>query len=158
PSDRATEAMALLSQQGLPRKRSESILKIFADSGLVPSEMQQQIKYQAALAEQIANTIRKIDGVLDADVQISFPKEDVLNPAANKQKITASVWVKHNGILDDPNSHLTTKIKRLVAASVPGLDFDNVTVIPDRARFGETSTGVISGGEEERKWVSIWSI
>lgn len=159
-SSQANEAMALLNQVGLPRRRGQNLLGIFSNVGLVPSGMQEKIRYQAGLAEQIASTIRKIDGVLDADVQISFPDEDPLNPTAPKQKITASVYVKHSGVLDDPNAHLITRIKRLVAGSVNGLDYDNVTVIGDRARFSE---GPMSGGlgslnEEERPYVNVWSI
>lgn len=158
--DQATEAMSLLNQNGLPRRRGQNLLGLFANVGLVPSEMQDKIRYQAGLAEQIASTIRKIDGVLDAEVQISFPEEDPLNPnAEKKQKITASVYVKHSGVLDDPNSHLITKIKRLVAASITGLDFDNVTVISDRARFNESPLGNFSGNQEDdRQYVTVWSI
>jgi type III secretion protein J len=155
----STEAMALLNQAGLPRRRSQNLLNIFKDVGLVPSEMQEKIKYQSGLAEQIASTIRKFDGILDADVQVSFPEEDPLNPNAVKQKITASVYVKHNGILDDPNAHIVTKIKRLVSSSVPGLDFDNVTVVGDRARYGDTTTGIQGlSPEEEKQYFNIWSI
>ena len=136
-SDKATEAMAILNANGLPRRNRQKLLDIFTTGGLVPSEMQEKIRYEAGLAEQIAGTIRKIDGILDADVQLSFPEEDPLNPKAQKGIVTASVFVKHNGVLDDPNSHLITKIRRLVASSVQGLNFENVTVIADRARFSE---------------------
>lgn len=155
----ANEAMALLNQVGLPRRRGQNLLSIFANVGLVPSGMQDKIRYQAGLAEQIASTIRKIDGVLDADVQISYPEEDPLNPLAPKGKITASIYVKHNGVLDDPNAHLQTRIKRLVAGSVNGLDYDNVTVIGDRARYGDLSSPFMTSiGDEERQYVNVWSI
>jgi type III secretion protein J len=159
-SSQANEAMALLNQVGLPRRRGQNLLSIFSNVGLVPSGMQEKIRYQAGLAEQIASTIRKIDGVLDADIQISFPDEDPLNPGTYKQKITASVYVKHSGVLDDPNAHLITRIKRLVAGSVPGLEYDNVTVIPDRARFTEVPIGGFQGGlnEEEIPYVNVWSL
>ncbi|MFI5342928.1 MAG: type III secretion system inner membrane ring lipoprotein SctJ [Chlamydiales bacterium] len=155
----ASEAMALLNQVGLPRRPSQSLLSIFSNVGLVPTGMQEKIRYQEGLAEQIANTIRKIDGVLDAEVRLSFPEEDPLNPNAAKQKITASVFVRHNGVLDDPNAHLPTRIKRLVAGSITGLDYDNVTVIGDRAKYGDlTSTFQSSIGEEEKQYVNVWSI
>jgi len=157
-SDQALEAMSYLNQAGLPRRRSQSLLGIFTGSGLVPSELEQKIRYQSGLAEQISSTIRKIDGILDAEVQISIPEQDPLNPTQRKEPITASVYVKHNGILDDPNSHLTTKIKRLVAASVPGLDYDNVTVIGERARFSDLSLPPTGSNEEEKQYVSIWSL
>jgi type III secretion protein J len=158
-SSQGNEAMALLNQVGLPRRRGQNLLNIFSNVGLVPSGMQEKIRYQAGLAEQIASTIRKIDGVLDADVQISFPDEDPFNPNAPKQKITASVYVKHSGVLDDPNAHLVSRIKRLVAGSVNGLDYDNVTVIGDRARFMEAPLGSLQGNlEDERPYVNIWSL
>lgn len=157
--DQATEAMALLNQAGLPRRRGTNLLGIFANVGLVPSDMEQKIRYEAGLAEQMASTIRKIDGVLDAEVNISFPQEDPLNPGKLMGKITASVYVKHSGVLDDPNSHLISKIKRLVASSITGLNYDDVTVIPDRARYGEAQPGTLGlTGEEEKQYVSVWSI
>ena len=156
-SSQGNEAMALLNQAGLPRRRGANLLNIFSNVGLVPSGMQEKVRYQAGLAEQIASTIRKIDGVLDADVQISFPDEDPFNPNAPKQKITASVYVKHSGVLDDPNAHLMSRIKRLVAGSINGLDFDNVTVIGDRARFTETPLGGFTS-EEEHPVVKVWTV
>ncbi len=153
----AQEAMQILSQHGLPRQKAQSLLGIFGEVGLVPSEMAEKIRYQSGLSEQIAGVIRRIDGVLDASVQISYPEEDPLNPGKKKGDITAAVYVKHSGVLDDPNSQLITKIKRLVAASVTGLDIDNVTVIADRARFGEI-TGMGTVGEQEKNFVSIWSL
>lgn len=155
PND-STQAMAILNTAGLPRRRSQNLLELFSAGGLVPSDMQEKIRYQAGLADSIANTIRKIDGIVDADVQLSFPEEDPLNPTAAKGQITASVYVKHTGVLDDPNSHLITKIKRLVASSVAGLNFDNVTVIPDRARFSEISVNKERQGEQDL--IRVWSI
>lgn len=155
----ANEAMALLNQVGLPRRSSQSLLSLFSNVGLVPTGMQDKIRFQEGLAEQIASTIRKIDGVLDAEVRISFPEEDPLNPNAPKQKITASVFVKHNGVLDDPNSHLQTRIKRLVASSVNGLDYDNVTVVGDRAKYGDLASSFQTNiGEEEQQLMNVWSI
>ncbi len=154
------DAMAALSEGGFPRRPGQTLLTIFPKSGLVPSEMEEKIRYQAGLAEQIAGTIRKIDGVLDADVQLSIPEEDPLNPNAKKENVSASVYVKHTGVLDDPNSQLIPKIKRFVASSVQGLNYDNVTVIPDRARFAESpfTTATITSPKEEQEYVSIWGI
>lgn len=158
PSEKATEAMALLNQAGLPRRRTQSLLNIFTGGSLVPSELQEKIRYQAGLAEQIGSTIRKIDGVLDTEVQLSFPEEDPLHPGKTKGKVTASVYVKHTGVLDDPNAHLVSKIKRLVAAGVPNLEYDNVTVIGDMARYSTFEADELSGGSEPLQYASVWTI
>lgn len=134
----STQAMALLNRVGLPRMQGATLLSLFAKSGLMSTEREETIRYQAGLAEELKNTIRKIDGVLDADVQISFPpQETVPTPGAPIPKTTASVYIKHQGILEDPNSHLETKIKRLVSSSINGLSFEDVSVISDRARLAD---------------------
>src|SRR6516165_10572370 len=43
-SGQALDAMALLNQAGLPRRRSQNLLNIFTGAGLVPSEMEQKIR------------------------------------------------------------------------------------------------------------------
>lgn len=163
-SGKSTEAMSILNQNGLPRKKGATLLELFSNTGLMSSDKQESIRYQAGLSEQIANMIRKIDGVIDADVQLSFPTESsaLVMPGTSPlpQHITSAVYVKHQGVLDDPNSHLILKIKRLVSGSVAGLDVNDVTVISDRARFADVSLmpslEPLEGGS--REYVSIWSI
>lgn len=160
PPAKMTEAMALLNQNGLPRKKGTNLLSLFAKQGLMSSDKEETIRYQAGLAEQIAGTIRKIDGVIDADVQLSFPSTENFTPGAPQQRVTAAVYVKHQGVLDDPNSHLVTKIKRLVAGSVNGLDVNDVTVISDRSRFTDITLGQPpeSLTAKAKEYVSIWNI
>ncbi|MCX6990444.1 MAG: type III secretion inner membrane ring lipoprotein SctJ [Chlamydiae bacterium] len=162
-SGQSTEAMAILNQNGLPRIKGTNLLDLFAKQGLMTSDKEETIRYQAGLAEQIANTIRKIDGVIDADVQLSFPPEStgIVGPQQQApQKITAAIYVKHQGILDDPNSHLIIKIKRLVAGSVNGLDVNDVTVISDRSRFTDITLNAVpeESSPSAKEYVSIWSI
>ena len=157
----ATDAMSILNQNGLPRVRGTTLLQLFAKEGLMSSATEETVRYQAGLAEQIANMIRMIDGVIDAQVQLSIPAEEALPTEEKKEKkVTASIFVKHQGILDNPNSHLITKIKRLVAGSVVGLDINNVTVVSDRARFADVTlydqTEAIT--PDGKEFVSIWSI
>jgi type III secretion protein J len=161
---RSTEAMAILNQNGLPRKKGTTLLDLFAKAGLMSSAQEETIRYQAGLAQQITNMILKIDGIIDADVQLSFPVESstlaMPGTGTTPKKITAAVYVKHQGILDDPNSHLVTKIKRLVAGSITGLDINDVTVISDRSRFTDITLAPSTEAlePEAKEYVSIWSI
>ncbi len=162
PGEDMTQAMAILNQNGLPRKKGTNLLELFAKQGLMSSEKEETIRYQAGLEQQIANTIRKIDGVIDADVQLSFPPAETGLPTAGAQqtRVTAAVYVKHQGVIDDPNSHLISKIKRLVAGSVNGLDINDVTVISDRSRFTDVTIGEAAeaASSQVKDYVSIWSI
>jgi type III secretion protein J len=156
------DAMAILNQAGLPRRQGTNLLELFAKQGLMTTGNEETIRYQAGLEEELKNTIRKIDGILDADVQISFPQSEEITPGQAAPKLKAAVYIKHQGVLDDPNNHFETKIKRLLAGSVDGLDFDNVSVISDRSRYTDLSlmngTDIISPDKHGRDYVKIWSI
>lgn len=161
---KSTEAIAFLNQVGLPRRKGTNLLELFAKSGLMSSDKEETIRYQAGLEEQLKNTIRKIDGIIDAEVNISFPQEDTtaLGGATEKKKVTAAIFVKHQGVMDDPNNHFETKIKRLVAGSIQNLDFENVAIISDRARFADITLGanaeLISNRKRQNEYVTIWSM
>jgi type III secretion protein J len=162
-TDRATESMAFLNRVGLPRIQGTNLLTLFAKSGLMSSDREETIRYQAGLAEELRNTIRKIDGILDANVQISFPPAEAsLAPGAAPPKTTASVYIKHQGVLEDPNSHWETKIKRLVSSAINNLNFEDVSVISDRARMADIQIGqdgeMIGPKNLQESYVSIWSI
>jgi type III secretion protein J len=153
----AITSMAYLNQNGLPRKQGITLLELFAKSGLMSSDKEETIRYQAGLEQQIENTILLIDGVIDAKVQISFPPQDTTG--ITQSKITASCYIKHQGIIDDPNAHLETKIKRLVSAAVNGLDVSDVTVISDRSRFTDISPADLKQyAPDSKEYINIWSM
>jgi len=152
-------AMSYLSGVGLPRKKGQTLLDLFSSGGLVSSESEELIRYRAGLAAELENTIQQIDGIIEAYIQLSFPEKAAFGTENDVGVVTASVFVKHLGILDDPNAHLVTKIKRLIASSINGLSFENVTVISDKARiYGSkisNGDGVITA---EKDYVKIWSV
>lgn len=163
--DKQVEAMAILNQNGLPRIKGTNLLQLFAKTGLMTSDKEETIRYQAGIEEELKNIIRKIDGVIDADVRISFPSAEAAAAGAagtETTKIKAAVYVKHQGILDDPNQHLDSKIKRLISASIENLNFEDVSVISDRSRFTDikfpSESQLIGPKVLEREYVKIWSI
>ncbi len=153
PPNQITDALGILNQAGLPRIKGTSLLDLFGAQGLVPSELQDRIRYQEGLSEQLATTVRKMDGIIDANVQITFPHD-----GEEGQQLTASVYVKHRGILDNPNSLTITKIKRLIASAIPGLTLENVSVVTDRALYADISLEPLHLLEEQRNFVSVWTV
>ena len=162
PEKYSMEAISYLNQNGFPRQKGTNLLSLFAKQGLMTSDKEETIRYQAGLAQQLTNTIMMIDGVIDADVQLSFPPDDagLLQQEEEPKKITAAVYVKHQGVFDDPNIHLEKKIKRLISGSVSGLDINDVTVVSDRSRFTDISLDQMpeSIGGKPGEYVSIWSV
>lgn len=164
PEGDTIEAISFLNQNGLPKKMGTNLLDLFAKQGLMTTEKEETIRYHAGLAQQLTNVILMIDGVIDASVQLSFPPEQTAITAANqskeeKPKITSAVYVKHQGVIDDPNTHLEDKIRRIISGSITGLDINNVTIVSDRARLADLSIDEMPEGfYAPQEYVSIWSI
>lgn len=164
PEKESINAIAYLNQNGFPREKGTNLLDLFAKQGLMTSDKEETIRYQAGLAQQLANTILMIDGVIDASVQLSFPSETTALAASEgkqtTQRITAAIYVKHQGVIDDPNIHLENKIKRLISGSVSGLDINDVTVVSDRSRFTDVTLGMTSDplSGKPSEYISIWNI
>ncbi|MDX8430739.1 MAG: type III secretion inner membrane ring lipoprotein SctJ [Candidatus Algichlamydia australiensis] len=160
PETQAVDAMSYLNQAGLPRKQGTNLLQLFSKQGLMSSDKEETIRYQAGLAQQITNIILRMDGVLDASVQISFPPQETLPGEEQTEQITAAVYVKHQGIFEDPNMQMESKIKRLVSGSVSGLDINDVTVVSDKARYTDIAIDQQAEwlSDQPREYVSIWSV
>lgn len=159
--EKTVDAMALLNKQGYPREKGITLLELFKKQGLMSTDKEESVRYQAGLESELTGIIRKIEGVIDASVQISFPQKEP-QLGEKKQKMTAAVYVKHQGILDDPNYHLEGKIKRLISSSVEGLELEDVSVISDKSELAslklKPDSDLIAAKAREKEYVSIWSI
>ena len=161
PGKHSITAIAYLNQNGFPREKGANLLELFAGQGLMKTDKEETIRFRAGLAQQITNTLLMIDGVIDASVQLAFPEEEVTATGEqSKGKLSAAVYVKHQGVIDDPNTFLENKIKRLVSGSISGLDINDVTVVSDRSRFTDITLGPNSEliGARPGEYVNIWSI
>lgn len=162
-SEKSVEALAILNRIGLPRQASVSILDLFPQQGMMKTDKEEQIRYNEGLNEQLASTLRMIDGILAVEVQISFPEVDTFNPDQQVEYPRASVFIKHDGILNDPNNLLVQKVRRYIAGSVLNLRYEDVTVVTDRARFTDISANAFEPKTKATPWgtqdfVKVWSL
>ncbi|BCJ53821.1 flagellar M-ring protein [Actinoplanes sp. NBRC 14428] len=125
PQDQVYDLRLQLSGEGLPGD-SDTGYALLDQQGITTSDFMQHTNYQRALQGELANTIKAIDGVEAATVNLVLPQKDVFADDANKT--TASVLVQ-----SAPNKPLSTQtvgaIVNLVASGVEGLDPTNVTVV-----------------------------
>ena len=108
-----------------PRKKIDGF-ELFNDSEMGLTDFAQKIKYQRALQGELARTIMMIEGVENARVHIAMP-ERVLFRGNTSSPTAAVTIVTRSGQFDEETR--ISGIQRLVAASVPDLDSDQVSVL-----------------------------
>jgi flagellar M-ring protein FliF len=118
------QARMLLAEKGLPTSTNAGY-ELFDNVGsLGLTSFMQQITRVRALEGEIARTIQSISGVKAARVHIVMSER--ANFRRDEQKPSASVVIRYSG-LDAEKTAMS--IRHLVAAAVPSLAADEVTVL-----------------------------
>lgn len=125
PKDQVYEARLALAQEGLP-KGGSSGYEIFDDAKMGMSEFQQKITYIRALEGELQRTIKLIDVVDYAKVNIVLPEQRLF--LEQQSPSSASVLLKlRSGAQMRPEQ--IRAVIHLVSRSVQGLQPENVTVV-----------------------------
>lgn len=146
---RFAEAMAHLTARGLPNARYESFGDVFQKDGLVSSPVEERARYVYALSQELSRTIAEIDGVLSARIHVVLPETDMLG--RDTQPSSASVFIRHAE--DAEIDRFTSQIKLLVANSIEGLIYDNVSVVSVPAAAPAAPNGQVP---ELRDVAGVW--
>lgn len=124
PAGSTGRARMLLAEKGLPTSANAGY-ELFDNVGsLGLTSFMQQVTRVRALEGEIARTIQSIQGIKAARVHIVMGER--ANFRREEQPPTASVVIRASGV-DAVKSAMS--IRYLVAAAVPGLDADKVTVL-----------------------------
>ncbi|SIQ02920.1 flagellar M-ring protein FliF [Rhizobium sp. RU35A] len=124
PVGMTSKARLLLAERGLPNS-SNAGYELFDNVGsLGLTSFMQEVTRVRALEGEISRSIQQISGVAAARVHIVMP--DVGNFRRAGQKPTASVMIRAS---NETGRKAATSIRHLVAAAVPGLEVDDVTIL-----------------------------
>jgi len=117
-------ATTLLRRAGYPRPQFDTLGQVFSDEGIAGTPFEEHIRYIYALNEELSRTISTINGIQSARVFITAPPkgryEDTAPPAS------ASVTINYEDSFD-PAAQVS-KIKTVIAHSVPNIAYDDVAV------------------------------
>jgi flagellar M-ring protein FliF len=141
--DVASARIALASADLLTPSESDSSL--FDNSSLGESDEQEQVQYQVALEQQLADTIDQVQGVEGAQVELALPNPNSEVFSDTAQQPSAAVLLSGGSSLD---SGAIRGIAQLVASSVQGLDVNKVTITSDTGELlwpnGSSGDGSLS--------------
>jgi len=141
--DRIGAALDLLRAQGLPQQRYASMGDMFQKQGLVSTPAEERMRYIFAVSQELSETLRSIDGVVQARVHVVVPQDDPLSDKVRPS--SAAVFIKHRPDVD--LRLLAPAVKDLVAHSIEGLTPDQVSLslFPTARALPEAAPPVASG-------------
>lgn len=121
---KTAQARMILAQKGLP-KSDKSGYQLFDQMGsLGLTSFMQQVTRVRALEGELVRTIQQLDGIKTARVHLALKSDASFRN--KEEQATASVVVRTNG---RPSEQTTNAIRHIVAAAIPGLLAENVTVL-----------------------------
>ena len=132
PSSRVHEVRLQLAAEGLPRSSGVGLEILQQKQEFGTSQFMESARYQHALEMELARSITTIGSVQTARVHLALPKQSVF--VRQRQEPTASVLIKlHPGrLLEDGQ---VSAITHLVAASIPNMEAERVTVVDEGGRL-----------------------
>ncbi|HTH73407.1 MAG TPA: type III secretion inner membrane ring lipoprotein SctJ [Trinickia sp.] len=117
-------ALNALKAVGLPRQPTQNLGEIFRKQGLVSTPAEERIRYIYGAEQELERTLLDVNGVIVAHVHVVIPEND---PLSDKIKpSSASVYIKYRPGID--LKMMAPMVKDLVAHSIEGLSYDNVSL------------------------------
>lgn len=101
-------------------------LELFNSSDFGMTEFAQKINYQRAMQGEITRTISSLDEVKDVRVHLAMPEEGLFKRATSKAKAAITIALRSGKVL---RREQIAGIQRLVAAAVPGIVAQDVTIV-----------------------------
>jgi flagellar M-ring protein FliF len=142
PSSAVSKARLALSSAGVATAGGEVTgYELLDKQGITTSDFKQRVDYQRALEGELTRSLMKLDEVETATVHLSIPEKRLFTDDAEAAR--ASVIVAPSRPLDEAS---VKTIMQTVAASVPGLSPDNVTVADVSGQI-LSAAGLTTGGD-----------
>lgn len=132
-------AVNLLTAQGLPRRHKTNMGEIFKKEGVISTPLEERARYIYALSQELEFTLSEMDGVIAARVHVVLPER--IAPGEPINPSSAAVFIKHE-MHFDPDIY-STRVKQLVASSIPGLwsdKQDKIAIVYSASERAEIKT------------------
>ncbi|MCX7266882.1 MAG: flagellar basal-body MS-ring/collar protein FliF [Burkholderiales bacterium] len=153
PANRYHEARIFLAGKGLPKSVNMGVESLKDQSAMTTSQFMEQVRYTAAMEQELARSITQIDSIQTARVHLAMPKQSVFVRDRTPPKASV-VITPFAGRSLAPNQ--VQALVHLVASSVPLMTAENVAVLDNHGKLytetaGEASMGMTSAQSMHKK-------
>jgi len=132
PSQKFHEARIFLASKGIPKTAPTGLESLKDQSAMTTSQFMEQVRYVAAMEQELARSIMAIQAVQTARVHLAMPKQSAF--VRDRTAPKASVVVTpHPGRIMTPQQ--VQAIVNLVASSVPLLTPEHVSVVDNQGKL-----------------------
>lgn len=101
-------------------------LELFNNTDFGMTEFAQKINYQRALQGELTRTIQSLSAVREVRVLLALPEQGLFKQATSRAKASVTLAMRQGQAL---RAEQVTGIQRLVAAAVPGMAVQDVTIV-----------------------------
>nr|WP_247893413.1 flagellar basal-body MS-ring/collar protein FliF [Azospirillum endophyticum] len=154
PADQVGPMRMRMAAQGLPSGGSVGYELFDKGEGFGATSFMQNINHLRALEGEMARTVQTLNGVQQARVHLVLPKRELF--ARQQNPATASVFLKLR-----PGTQLSREniqaIQQLIAASVPNLDPNRISIVDDKGKLlargtgSDTAEAMMASAEEKKQ-------
>lgn len=155
PQKDAPDLLVSLAAKGYP-KDNKINYDIFGENlSFGATDRQYDILEREAMQNQVAEVIKHVDGIANAEVIVTLPENSVFIRQGDEEKASASVMVEV-----EPGAKLSSQqikaLYTLVARSVPNLPVENITIMNQYSETlalteGDSEDGPLDKYDEQRR-------
>ena len=152
PGDQVLQLRVSLAESGLPGGGSVGYEIFDNNQGIGTTNFVQNINLVRALEGELARTISAMRNVRGARVHLVMPRRELFS--REKQEASASVVLQVQGS-SRLNNEQVQAIQHLIAAAVPSMDPQKISVLDDRGQLlargnGDSSSAAAGNADEMR--------
>jgi flagellar M-ring protein FliF len=142
PDGRYHEARIFLASRGLPQEGTTGgISNLNDEASMTSSQFMEQVRYVAAMEQELARSISQITTIRSARVHLASPKQSVF--VRNRTPAKASVVVSPYPGRQVSNTQVQA-ITHMVSSSIPYLATEDVVVVDQRGKLLTDATNFAS--------------
>jgi flagellar M-ring protein FliF len=132
PSTRYHEARIFLASKGLPKTGQSGLDSLKDQSSMTTSQFMEQVRYTAAIEQELVQSILQIDSIASARVHLALARQSAFVRDRTPPKASVVVTPQPGRMM---NPSQVQAVVHLVASSVPLLTPDNVAVVDNLGKL-----------------------